>query len=350
MPPKKRRLPSRTPENSSGTKHRRVQIASEPVETLDIIPPFQPNSDLSRELPEERKGGQSLLNVLLEIKSDQASLRSSLESLKLPSSKVSGAKPPPVLQSKSLAKQHDFNVSTEAALGDALALLSSDPDRAAEVLQNQRDHIISRNRQLRLGDKFPGALSAMEVLDDLKELEEDPSCALLLSELKKNPVQSLGVSGLNRGQRSFRGNGRGGWGSSGQPFSAGGRFTSGAPYPSTNPFSVPPYPYSSGDIGYFSPSFYSPRPFSQAPYYSSSPPNTMVLSGNRSPRRVVGPCDSCLQYGHLWRQCPNKPANRGGYWGKPASSFYQQGPSSGPRFPALPAPPDQSKEGESSSQ
>ncbi|MCP4937232.1 MAG: hypothetical protein GY927_24245 [bacterium] len=172
----------------------------------------------------------------------------------------------PALESKSLSKQQEFNVAHIAELEDLKNLISTDSAKALEKVDTEIAKFRLRNNKLLLADKFPGSLSVLESLQELSELKKDPDCAPFLVDVLQLTARS------GRGSQAFGGGGRG----------------RGTPGAYQQPQFLPQSPVQFPAIG-------------SAPYYAQN--QGLVLSGNRAPRTIVGPCNFCSAYGHLQRNC-----------------------------------------------
>ncbi len=88
----------------------------------------------------------------------------------------------PTLESKSFSKQHEFNQSVYNILSEARQKIQSDPEAATKILDSGLSQLESRNCQLVLADRYPGALSLIESLEELDDLKSDPKIAPLIGD------------------------------------------------------------------------------------------------------------------------------------------------------------------------
>ncbi len=172
------------------TRRTRKTAANPPVAVQDV----SDNSDADRLPP-------AMANFLLEMRSDQLefqeTIRKEIQGCKAGTVKSA---PVPTLTSKSLAKQHEFNVSTLQNL-EEMKESSSDP-KIVEMVNSEIGRIRSRNNKILFADRFPGGLTVLDSLQELAELKKDPEVSPFLTEA----LQQLRPQGSPFGYRGrFRG-------------------------------------------------------------------------------------------------------------------------------------------------
>ncbi|MCP3664415.1 MAG: hypothetical protein GY696_18315 [Gammaproteobacteria bacterium] len=303
---RKRQTTKKSASSVAGNKRRNTRVR-QPIATVveegvvsDNVPETAlPSSDYS----------PGMMNVLLETRNSlldfQESVQKQFTDLKSEQRSQNRAKTkasPPALSSKAFAKQHEFNSNILGNLEEVRDLFYSDPAKAMELLEEEIKRLRARNSKLVMADRFPGSLSIWDSLEELEDLKKNSDSAPMLSE-----VLQLSL----RGQRS-----------SNQPFPAWGRGQGAPSYQSS--FPRPPFQLPANG---------------NAPYYANRQQGIVLYSGDRAPRRVVGPCNHCGAYGHLQRDCEIRKALHDPRAQRPPFPGFYDSQRAFPSLPALTAPP-----------